>query len=93
MKITPAIVQHELIGLNVKIVKSTNRNYIGAAGKVIDETRNTLIIRHANTEKTIIKNVAVFHFTMPDGTIVEINGNTILGRSEDRLKRRPKRRW
>jgi len=93
MKVTPAIVQYELIGLNAKIVKSTNPNYIGIAGRVTDETRNTLTIQHENTEKTIIKNVAVFHFTMPDGTIVEIDGNTILGRPEDRLKKRPKRRW
>jgi len=93
MKVTPAIVQHELIGLNAKVVKSTNSNCVGIAGKVIDETRNTLTIQHRNTQKKIIKSVSVFHFTMPDGTTVEINGNTILGRPEDRLKKKPKRRW
>jgi len=93
MRVTPAIVQHELIGLKARIVKSTNPSHIGMTGKVIDETRNTLVIRHGGTEKTITKNVAVFHFTMPDGTIIEINGNTILGRPEDRLKKRLRRRW
>jgi len=93
MKVTPAVVQHEFIGLNAKVVKSTNPSYIGITGKVIDETRNTLTIQHENTKKTIIKSVAVFHFTMPDGTMVEIDGNAISGRPEDRLKRRPKRRW
>jgi len=93
MKVTPAIVQHELIGLSARVVKSTNPSYIGIAGKVVDETRNALVIRHENAEKTIIKSVAVFHFIMPEGTIIEIDGNTILGRPEDRLKKRPKRRW
>ena len=93
MKVTPAIVQCELIGLKARVVKSTDPSYVGIAGEVIDETRNTLTLRNENSEKTIIKNVAVFHFTMPDGTRVEINGNTILGRPEDRLKKRLRRRW
>jgi len=93
MKVTPAVVQHELIGLKAQVVESTNPSYIGIKGMVIDETRNTLTIQQKKTEKTVIKNVAIFHFTMPDGTIVEIDGNTIQGRPEDRLKKRPKRRW
>jgi len=93
MKVTPAIVQHEFIGLTAKVVKSTNPHYVSIVGKVLDETRNTLTIQHENTKKTIIKNVAVFHFTMPDGTTVEIDGTAISGRPEDRLKKRPKRRW
>jgi len=93
MRVTPAFVQSELIGLNAKVVKSTNPNYVGISGKVIDETRNTLIIRQENEEKIVVKNVAIFHFTMPDGTIVEVNGSIILGRPEDRVKKRLRRRW
>lgn len=93
MKVTPAVVQQELIGLDVKVVKSTNPYNVGISGKVIDETRNTLVIRQENADKVVVKNVAVFHFTLSDGTIVEIDGNAILGRPEDRLKKRPKRRW
>jgi len=90
---TPAIVQHELIGLNAKIVKSSHPNYVGIEGKVINETRNTIIITHGNKNKTIVKETAVFHFTMPDGTIVEINGKIIVGRPEDRIKKKIRRRW
>ena len=93
MRVTPAFIQNEFIGLNAKVVKSTNPNYVGISGKVIDETRNTLVIKHKNEEKVVVKNVAVFHFTMPDGTIVEVDGNIILGRPEDRLKKRLRRRW
>jgi ribonuclease P protein subunit POP4 len=41
----------------------------------------------------VVKDSSVFHFTMPDGTIVEVDGKVILGRPEDRLKKKIKRRW
>jgi ribonuclease P protein subunit POP4 len=93
MRVTPAILQHEFIGLNAKVVRSTHPGYVGITGKVVDETRNTLVIRHGNKDKVIVKNIAVFHFTLPDGTIVEVDGNAIVGRPEDRIKKRPRRRW
>lgn len=93
MRVTPAFVQNEIIGLNAKVMKSTNPNYVGISGKVINETRNTLIIRHENKDKIVVKNVTVFYFTMPDGTIVEVDGNIILGRPEDRVKKQLRRRW
>jgi ribonuclease P protein subunit POP4 len=88
-----AVVQSEFIGLDAKIVRSTNPSYVGLSGQVVDETRNTLVIRHKNGDKVIIKESAVFQFTLPNGTIVEVEGNAILGRPEDRVKKRLKRRW
>jgi len=93
MKVTPAIVQQELIGLDAKVVRSSHPGYVGISGRVLDETRNTIIILHENKKKIIIKSTAVFHFTMSDGTIVEIDGKTIIGRPEDRIKKRVRRRW
>ena len=93
MKVTPAILQHEFIGLRAKVVRSPNRYYRGISGKVIDETRNTLVILHKGRRKTIIKELAVFYFTLPDGTVVEIDGRMIVGRPEDRVKKRIRRRW
>lgn len=93
MRVTPAILRHEFIGLDAKVVRSTHPDYVGITGKVIDETRNTLVIRQKNKDKVVVKNTAVFHFTLPDGTIVEIEGNAIVGRPEDRLKKRRRRRW
>ena len=93
MKITPAFVQGELIGLNAKVVKSTNPSYVDIKGTVIDETRNTLIIHHSNEDAVVVKNTSVFHFTTADGTIVEVDGNIITGRPEDRVKKHLKRRW
>lgn len=93
MKVTPAIVQQELIGLDAKVVRSSHPGYVGIAGRVLDETRNTIIILHENKKKIIIKSTAVFHFTLPDGTIVEIDGKAIVGRPEDRIKKRIRRLW
>jgi len=91
--ITAAVLQAEFIGLNAKVVKSSNTSYLGISGKVIDETRNTLVIRHKNADKIIIKEVAVFQFILPNGTVVEVDGKVILGRPEDRIKKKSKRRW
>jgi len=93
MKITPDLLRQEFVGLDAKVVKSSNPSQTGISGKIIKETRNAFVILHRNTQKTVIKDVAVFHFTMPDGTMVEINGKAIVGRPEDRLKKRIRRRW
>jgi ribonuclease P protein subunit POP4 len=93
VKITPAIIQYEFIGLEAKVVKSSNPNHVGIAGAVIDETRNTFVILQDNKRKTIVKDQTVFHFTFPDATIVEIDGKTLVGRPEERLKKRIRRLW
>lgn len=44
---------HELIGLNVKITNSSSRELIGLEGKVVDETKNLLVIETEKKEKKI----------------------------------------
>lgn len=93
MNVTASIVQHEFIGLETKVVKSSNPDVVGIKGRVVDETRNTLTISHKGEKKVVIKDTAVLEFVMPDGTVVEIDGKVIMGRSEDRIKKRPRRLW
>jgi len=93
MKITPDLLRQEFVGLDAKVVKSSNSSQTGISGRIIKETRNTLVILHKDTEKTVIKNVTVFHLMLPDGTLVEIDGKAIVGRPENRLKKRIRRRW
>jgi len=93
MNVTPAILQHEFIGLKAKVVESMNPYYRGVMGRVIDETRNTFTILHKGERKVIVKEVAVFHFTLPDGTVIKVDGKVMVGRPEDRVKRRIRRRW
>jgi ribonuclease P protein subunit POP4 len=93
MTVTPGIVQHEFIGLETKVVKSSNPNVVGIRGRVVDETRNTLTISNNGKKKVIIKDIAFFEFVMPDGTVVEIDGKVLIGRPDDRIKKRPRRLW
>lgn len=93
MGITPDIIRTEFIGLDAKIAKSTNPSLIKLKGRVLDETRNTFVLLHGGEEKTVVKNTSVFHFTLHDGTIVEIDGKLLVGRPEDRVKKQIRRLW
>ena len=93
MKITPNILKQEFIGLESTISQSNHFDYIGLHGKIIDETKNTFTILHKSKPKNIIKNSAIFRFKFYDGQTVEINGNLLVGRPEDRLKKKIKRLW
>ncbi|MDO5849605.1 MAG: ribonuclease P protein component 1 [Methanobacteriaceae archaeon] len=102
------IFYHELIGLEVKIVDSTDSYLIGLKGTIVDETKKTFLIqtnssfkreggKQSNSsfkgkrEKLIQKDISVFQFKVPDGTIVEIDGKILLNRPEDRIKKRYKK--
>ncbi|MCJ7613502.1 ribonuclease P protein component 1 [Candidatus Bathyarchaeota archaeon] len=93
MMITSSIVQDEFIGLEARVVRSSNPDLVGIAGKVVDETRNTFTILQNGDQKVVVKDTSVFGFVMPDGTVVEIDGKVIMGRPEDRIKKRPRRLW
>jgi len=93
MKITPNIICHEFIGIESKIVQSPHAGYLGLSGRILDETKNTFLLQHENETKRIVKDAAVFHFTFPDGAIVEISGKLLVGKPEDRLKKTIKRLW
>jgi len=93
MSVSPSIVQNEFIGLETKVVKSSNPHIVGIAGRVVNETRNTFTILQDIEEKVVAKDNTVFNFVIPNGTIVEIDGKVIIGRPEDRIKKRPRRLW
>jgi ribonuclease P protein subunit POP4 len=93
MIVGPSILQHEFIGLQAKVIRSPNRSQIGIQGKILDETQKTLTILHDNKEKRIIKGASTFLFTLPDKTVIEVDGKVIVGRPEDRAKKTVKRHW
>jgi len=93
MKVTPDIIRGEFIGTEAKIAKSKDPSYAGMSGRIVDETRKTFTISREGRRKTVIKDLAVFHFRLSDGTIVEIDGELLMGRPEDRLKKHIRRLW
>ena len=93
INVTSNVVQHEFIDLETKVVKSSNPSVVGIEGKVVEETRNTFTILHNDNRKVVAKDTAVFEFVMPNGTVVEIDGKLLMARSEDRIRKHPRRLW
>ncbi len=75
------ILGHELIGLKVSVIESTDPKRNGVKGIIIDETQNTFIL---DDGKVIPKKECVFEFDIKEKIIVE--GKKLLKRPEDRLK-------
>jgi len=80
--------QHELIGLDARVVNSSDPNLIGTCGTIIDETRDMLVINHANKPRIVQKATSVFRITLPGGESVEVDGAKLVARPEDRVKKR-----
>lgn len=76
-------VMDELIGLDVKIVKSTRKELIGVKGRIVDETMNTFTIETKGHEKKVPKKQCLFEF----GGETTIDGKDLLFRPEDRIKK------
>lgn len=83
------LVRHELIGLKVKIIDSKNKKLKGISGAVVYETYNTIIIENLKKKrKTIPKKGTIFVFELENGKKVKILGNILVGRPEDRIKKK-----
>jgi len=83
---------HELIGLKVEVIDHSDPTLRGVKGLVVDETKNTLkILTPHGGEKVVPKHGGKFLFKLPKTVSVEVLGDLIIGRPEDRLKR--VRRW
>ncbi len=82
---TRNILRHELIGLPVTVVRASNPQHRGITGTVIDETRNTFRIRTVSGEKVIPKHPNTFRFTLPEGTVVDVDGSALVMQPERRI--------
>jgi ribonuclease P protein subunit POP4 len=76
---------HELIGLDVKVVASTDSNKKGIEGKIVDETQRTFTVETSKGEKTIPKHESTFAFVLGNETI-RIEGMEIQSNPIERLK-------
>lgn len=83
--------RHELIGLEVEVVKSTNKDEEGIDGKVIDEMKSVLKVESGGEVKTVKKEGRTFRFGLPSDEEVEVRGAILEGRPEDRVKKRFKK--
>lgn len=90
MKRTPRnILQHEIIGLQARVAESRNPYQVGLEGKIIDETMKTVVLLTSSGErKRVLKNDVKLLLQLPDRTLVLVDGKELVGRPEDRLKKR-----
>lgn len=80
------ILRHELIGLECEVVKAGNPSSIGIRGTIKDETMKTLVVK----DKRIAKAGSVFRVALA-GQKIDIDGNFLVARPEDRIKKKFKK--
>ncbi len=98
--ITPSnVVRHELIGLTAEVVKS--RNSAGLKGKIVDESYKTLVIAGIAEDglrrglqnksfgvKRVFKDAVTITLTLPSKQKVEVDGQLLVARPWDRIKKK-----
>ena len=95
------LIYHDLIGLKALArskAKPDQESFIDI-GKVINESKNMIITKKNNTIKKYIKKDYVFRFDLQKDTqtdknlSLEVNGDKIVGRPENRLRSLKKKKW
>ncbi len=74
---------HELVGEEVCVVKSTQKENVGITGIIVDETKSTLRIAHNDKIKILLKGTLQLKL-IKSGIIVD--GKILIKRPEERLK-------
>ncbi|MDY6774303.1 MAG: ribonuclease P protein component 1, partial [Candidatus Nanohaloarchaea archaeon] len=86
------LVRHELIGLPAKVVESTDTGKEGIEGKVVDETRQILVIDERGKERRIPKEESRFRFELENDS-VQVEGEILVARPEERILKKFPRKW
>lgn len=98
MKLVPQnIIHHELIGLDIRVVDSTNNSLCGIEGRIVDETRNMFKVETDDREKMIPKSGSSFIFMISsshrtnDGkrylpSNIKVDGRLLLSQPENRIQ-------
>jgi len=80
------VAKGELIGLQLEITESKNKSLKGMKGKIINETKNMLTIDTKYGIKKIIKSEVKMKLKTNNKEF-DVDGNILIGRPEDRVKR------
>ncbi len=80
------IVLHELIGLDVEVKRSSDSEQQGIKGKVVDETKNTLLVDTGKGIKRVVKKISVFKFRQGKKSFI-VDGEEINFRAFERIEK------
>lgn len=81
---TNNVVNHELIGLQVTVVESSNHQIVGLLGEIVDETKYMFTIDTTKGLKMIPKENSNWKFLLDNKNSV-IRGASLLRRSYERI--------
>ncbi len=84
--------RHELIGLDVSIQKSADKNLEGLTGRLVNETKKTFRVSTDDGTKTIPKKDNTFVFELED-TKVKVDGRLLVGSPEERIGKKLPGKW
>jgi len=79
------IVRHELIGLQCNVAQSSNPSQEGLKGKIVDETKSSIVLETKNGRKRLLKRNIVLDLKVQD-KVIRIKGLLLEGRPEERVK-------
>jgi len=81
---TENIINHELIGLQVSVAESCNKQIVGMSGRILDETKSMFTLGTLRGMKRIPKANSSWKFDLKGKNII-VNGNLISKRSHERM--------
>jgi len=82
------ILSHEITGLAVKVVGSTDPSLHGLSGVVALETKNMIAIKNGSSRVLqFAKKAATKIQVQTDDGVCFISGSSLIGRPEDRISR------
>jgi len=88
-KITPYnILRHELIGLLAEVAESTDPSQKGIKGTIVDETQKTITLKDKERKRKVVKENVTLSIHTESGLRALINGSLLLGRPEERIKKK-----
>jgi ribonuclease P protein subunit POP4 len=84
------LLKGELIGRQIRLERLSDGKNL--TGKIIDETKNTIILKTGSQEKRLIKALYAFEFDV-EGKKLRIVGKQFLKRPEERIKSKMMKEW
>ncbi len=79
-----AIAARELIGANMRVMRSTNAQLVGIAGTAMDETMSMIALRDGGRTRWIPKAGSSLSIDVGGSGAVEVDGALLVGRPHDR---------
>ena len=85
------VIQNGLTGIYTTVVYSTNHSSIGLKGRIVNETRNMLMIKNGSGIKKIEKKNSRFLLHVPDQFDITVDGRMLVGTPHELIKRYSRR--